>query len=165
MSNSIFIIIMLLIGFGLYVSVKRKWSKREVELNNFAYEMQRDFAESTVSLNKGVDYYKTVSSFYEQQGYTISKHPDFATDFIAKKNKEILFIRVQSPSEKTDISAKVFQTFIGQTVLYAMDNPIYSSYELSWVYVCSKMLCDQSARIFIKKYENRLKFEVIKAEE
>lgn len=164
MSNSIFIIVMLLIGFGLYISVKRKWSKREDELNSFAYEMQRDFAETTVSLNKGVDYYKTVSSFYEQLGYTVSKHPDFATDFIAKRNKEIIFIRVQSPSEKSDITAKVFQTFIGQTVLYAMDNPLYSSYQLSWVYVCSKMFCDQSAKIFIKKYENRLNFELIKEE-
>lgn len=163
MSNSIFIIAMLLVGAGLYISVNRKWKKRETELNNFAYEMQRDFAENTVSLNKGVDYYKTVQSFYEQQGYTITKHPDFATDFIAKKDKSILFIRVQSPTERSDITAKVFQTFIGQTVLYAMDNPLYENYELSWSYVCSKMMCDKSARIFINKYENKLKFELIEA--
>ena len=163
MSNSIFIIAILLVGVGLYISVSRKWKKRETELNNFAYEMQRDFAENTVSLNKGVDYYKTVQSFYEEQGYSVSKHPDFATDFIAKKDKNILFIRVQSPTERSDISAKVFQTFIGQTVLYAMDNPLYESYELSWSYVCSKMMCDKTARIFINKYENKLKFELIEA--
>ncbi len=164
MSNSIFIIALMLVGAGLYISVNRKWKKREAELNNFAFEMQRDFAESTVSLKKGIDYYKSVQSFYEQQGYTVSKHPEFATDFIAKKDKNILFIRVQSPTERSDITAKSFQTFIGQTVLYAMDNPLYESYELSWAYVCSKMMCDKSARLFINKYENKLKFELIEAE-
>lgn len=163
MSNSIFIIALILVGAGLYISVSRKWKKREAELNNFAYEMQRDFAESTVTINKSVDYYKTVKDFYENQGYTISKHPDFTTDFIAKKDKDILFIRVQSPSERSDITAKSFQTFIGQTVLYAMDNPLYEAYEISWAYVCSKMMCDKSARLFINKYENKLKFELIEA--
>ncbi len=161
MSNSIFVVAMLLIAFGLYISLSRKWRKRETELNNFAYEMQRDFAQNTVSLNKGVDYFKQVQSFYEQQGYNVSKHPDFTTDFIAKKGKEICFIRIQSPMEKSDISAKVIQTFIGQTVLYAMDNPLYDNYRLSWSYVCSKMLCDKSARIFINKHADRLKFELI----
>jgi len=163
MSSSVFIIAMLLLGAGLYISISRKWKKRETELNNFAYEMQRDFAENTVSLKKGVDYYKTVHSFYEEQGYTISKHPDFSTDFIAKKEKSILFIRVQSPMEKSDITAKSFQTFIGQTVLYAMDNPLYENYELAWTYVCSKMMCDKSARLFINKYQDKLKFELIEA--
>ncbi len=163
MSNSIFIIAMLLLGTGVYLSISRKWKKRENELNNFAYEMQRDFAENTVSLQKGVDYYETVQSFYEQQGYTVSKHPDFSTDFIAKKEKNILFIRVQSPMEKSDITAKSYQTFIGQTVLYAMDNPLYENYELSWAYVCSKMMCDKTARIFINKYQNKLTFELIEA--
>ena len=164
MSNAIFIIALVLLGYGLYVSVNRKWKKRENELNDFAYEMQREFAESTVSLNKSIDYYKTVQSFYEAQGYTVSKHPDFSTDFIAKKEKTILFVRVQTPNEKSDITAKSFQAFIGQTVLYAMNNPLYESYELSWAYACSKMMCDQTARIFIKKYENKLKFELIEAE-
>ncbi len=164
MSNSIFVIAIMLVGVGLYISLSRKWKKREIELNNFAYEMQRDFAESTVSLKKGIDYYKTVQSFYEQQGYTVSKHPDFATDFIAKKEKSILFIRVQNPTERSDITAKSFQTFIGQTVLYAMDNPLYAVYDLSWAYVSSKMVCDKTARLFINRYENKLKFELIEAE-
>ena len=42
MSNSIFIVAMLLIGFGLYFSISRKWKKREEEINSFAYEMQRE---------------------------------------------------------------------------------------------------------------------------
>ncbi len=163
MSNSIFIIAMLLLGTGVYLSISRKWKKRENELNNFAYEMQRDFAENTVSVQKGVDYYKTVQSFYEKQGYTVSKHPDFATDFIAKKEKNILFIRVQSPMEKSDITAKSYQIFIGQTVLYAMDNPLYENYALAWAYVCSKMMCDKTARIFINKYQDKLRFELIEA--
>ena len=161
MSNSIFIIALVLLGLGLYYSINRKWKKRENELNDFAFEMQREFAQKTHSLNKGVDFYKEVQNFYENKGYTLSKHPDFPTDFIAKKDKEIRFIRIQSPDNKQSITANLFQTFIGQTVLYAMDNPVYESYELKWSYVCSKMLCDQSARIFIKRYENKVDFELI----
>ena len=163
MSSSIFIIALAIIVYGLYYSINRKWKKRENELNVFAYDMQREFAQKTNSLNKSVDYYGNVKRFYEEQGYTISKHPDFATDFIAKKAKDILFIRVQAPGETQNISANSFQTFVGQTVLYAMDNPIYSAYTIHWSYVCSKMMCDQSARIFMKRYENRLNFELIEA--
>jgi len=163
MSNSIFIIAFFLIIYGLYFSINRKWKKRENELSNLAYEMQREFAQKTDSLNKGVDYYANVKAFYEDQGYTISKHPDFATDFIAKKEKDILFIRVQSPSDNQDITANHFQSFVGQTVLYALDNPLYSPYTIHWSYVCSKMMCDHSARTFMKRYEDRLKFELIEA--
>lgn len=163
MSNSIFIIALAIIVYGLYYSINRKWKKRENELNDFAYDLQREFAQKTESLNTGVDYYTNVKAFYQDQGYTISKHPDFATDFIAKKAKDIIFIRVQSPNETQNVNANVFQTFVGQTVLYALDNPLYASYTLHWSYVCSKMMCDQSARIFMKRYENKLKFELIEA--
>lgn len=163
MSNSIFFIALAIIIYGLYYSINRKWKKRERELNDFAYDMQREFAQKTDSLNKSVDYYAHVKSFYEDQGYTMTKHPDFATDFIAKKEKEIVFIRVQSPNETHNINANAFQTFVGQTVLYALDNPLYASYTIHWSYVCSKMMCDQSARIFIKRYESRLNFELIEA--
>lgn len=163
MSNSIFVMTLLLIGLGLYFAINKKWKKREAELNSFAYEMQREFAQKTQSVNSGVNYYKKVQEVYEGQGYTVSKHPDYATDFIAKKAKDIVFIRVQAPGDNQSITAKLFQTFIGQTVLYAMDNPLYGAYTLQWHYVCSKMMCDQSARIFIKGHEERLKFELIEA--
>jgi len=145
----------------MYFYISRKWKKREKEFDNFAYEMQRDFAENSPSLDQGVDFYTSVQSFYEGQGYTLSKHPDFVTDFIAKKEKEILFIRIQSPQNKQSITAQLFQVFVGQTALYTMDNPLYDNYTLKWAYVCSKMMCDQSARIYIKKYGDRLKFELI----
>lgn len=161
MSNSIFIIVLIIILYGLYYSINRKWKKRELELNDFAYDMQREFAQKTETLNKGVDYYSDVKVHYESQGYTVSKHPDFPTDFIAKKEKDIFFIRVQSPSDNQDITANRFQVFVGQTVLYALDNPLYASYTIHWSYVCSKMMCDQSARIFMKRYENRLQFDLI----
>lgn len=162
MSNSIFIVAMLLIGFGLYFSISRKWKKREEEINSFAYEMQRELQKTDQCISKGTDYYKWVQEFYTQQGYTLSKHPDFVTDFILKKEKEITFVRIQTPADNQSITAKSFQTFVGQTVLYALDNPLYASYELKWSYVAPKMLCDQSARIFISKHEERLHFELIK---
>ncbi len=162
MSNSIFIVSMLLIGFGLYFSISRKWKKREEEINSFAYDMQRELQKTDQCVSKGIDYYKLVQEFYTQLGYTISKHPDFVTDFILKKEKEITFLRIQSPSDNQSITAKSFQTFVGQTVLYALENPLYASYELKWSYVASKMMCDQSARIFISKHEERLHFELIK---
>ncbi len=164
MSNSIFIIALLLLGGALYFYLNYKWKKREQKVNDFAYEMQRDFAASTQTLNKGVDYYKSVQDFYEDRGYTLSKHPDFTTDFIAKKEKSILFIRIQAPHDKQSITAKLFQVFVGQTVLYALDNPLYAAYDLSWTYVCSRMMCDRTARIYMKRYENRLKFELIEVE-
>lgn len=162
MSNSIFIVAMLLIGFGLYFSISRKWKKREEEINSFAYDMQRELQKTDQCISKGVDYYKLVQEFYTQQGYTLSKHPDFVTDFILKREKEIRFVRIQSPSDNQSITAKSFQTFVGQTVLYALENPLYASYELRWSYVCPKMMCDQSAKIFISKHEGRLSFELIK---
>jgi len=164
MSNTIFILGFFLLGGGVYFYVSTKWKKREKEFNNFAYKMQRDFAESSQSLNTGIDFLTKVKIFYEDQGYTLSKHPDFTSDYIAKKDKEILFIRIQGPENKQSITAQLFQNFVGQTVMYALDNPIYEAYELRWSYVCSKMMCDQSARIYIKKYEDKLKFELIEIE-
>jgi len=161
MSNSIFIVAMLLIGFGLYFSISRKWKKREEKINSFAYDIQRELQKTDQCVTKGIDYYKLVQEFYTQQGYTISKHPDFVTDFILKKEKEITFVRIQSPGDHQSITAKSFQTFVGQTVLYALDNPLYASYALKWSYVCSKMMCDQSAKIFISKHEDKLRFELI----
>lgn len=163
MSNSIFVMMLALLGLGLYFYINNKWKKRESALNEFAFEMQREFAKKTQSVSSGTDYFKKVQAFYEAQGFNVSKHPDFVSDFIAKKAKDIIFIRVQTPDNTQGISANSFQTFIGQTVLYAMDNPLYGAYNLHWHYVCSKMMCDQSARIFIKRYENKLKFELIEA--
>ncbi len=152
-----------LLGLGLYFYINKKWKKRESALHEFTFEMQREFAKKTQSLSSGADYYKNVQAFYEAQGFSTTKHPDFVTDFIAKKAKNIIFIRVQTPDNTQSITANSFQTFIGQTVLYAMDNPLYEAYDLQWHYVCSKMMCDQSARIFIKRYEDKLKFELIEA--
>jgi len=161
MSSTIFVILFFALSAGLYWYVNKKWSKRQSAVDEFAFEMQREFAVKTEVINKGVDYYKTVQNFYESREYSISKHPDFATDFIAKKEKEVLFIRVQSPHDKKDITASSFQQFVGQSVLDALDNPLYDSYTIKWAYVCSKMMCDQSAKIFINKYDERLKFELI----
>ena len=163
MSNAIFIMLFMLLAAAVYVYTNKRWKKREKEFDDFAYEMQRDFSENTQSLSTGIDFYDRVKTFYEDQGYTLSKHPDFVTDYIGKRDKEILFIRVQGPQDKQSITAQLLQTFIGQTAMYALDNPLYAEYELRWVYVCSKMMCDQSARIYIKKYENRLKFELLEA--
>jgi len=165
MSNTIFIIAFFALGTGMYFYANQKWKKRESEFDEFAYKMQRDFNASTPTLDTGIDFYKRVERFYEEQGYTLSKHPDFATDYIGKKEKEILFIRLQTPDNKQDITAKLIQTFVGQTVMYALDNPLYSSYTLNWAYACSKMMCDQSARIYIKKYEERLRFDLVELEQ
>jgi len=162
MSNTIFVLAFVMLSGGMYFYARTKWKKREKEFNDYAYKMQCDFADSTPTLNTEIDFYTTVKTFYEEQGYTLSKHPDFSTDYIAKKDKTILFIRVQGPQNKQSITAQLFQTFVGQTVLYALSNPLYAVYELRWAYVCSKMMCDQSARIYIKKYEERLRFELIK---
>lgn len=164
MSNSIFIVAILLIAYGLYYSINRKWKKREKELNSFAYEMQRELQKTDQPVSKGIDYYKRVEEFYKEQGYTVTKHPDFVTDFILKKDKEITFIRIQSPNNNQSVTANTLQGFVGQTVLYALNNPLYASYELKWSYVCSKMLCDRSAKIFIDKYRDKVNFELIKEE-
>ncbi len=163
MSSTLFVILFFILIAGLYFYVNKKWSKRQADVNDFAFEMQREFATKTETLNEGVNYYKTVQNFYESREYTLNKHPDFPTDFIAKKDKEILFIRVQSPQDNRDITAKAFHEFVGQSVLYALDNPLYQSYTIKWAYVCSKMMCDKSAKIFINKYDERLKFELIEA--
>ncbi len=164
MSSTLFVILFFALCGGLYFYINKKWSKRQQEVNEFAFEMQREFAVETKSVSKNINYYKTVQDFYEAKGYSVSKHPDFSTDFIAKKEKEILFIRVQNPQNNQDITAKSIQGFIGQNVLSALDNPLYERYTIKWVYVCSKMMCDQSARIFISKYKERLSFELIEVQ-
>ena len=161
MSNSFFIILFFALGGGLYFYVNKKWSKRQAEVDEFAYEMQQEFAVATPTLSKNINYYKTVQDFYENKSYSVSKHPDFTSDFIAKKGKEILFIRVQTPQQKQDITALSFQNFVGQSVLYALENPLYEAYTLKWTYVSSKVMIEQSARIFINKYKERLAFELI----
>jgi len=164
MSSTLFVILFFALCGGLYFYLNKKWSKRQAQVDEFAFEMQRDLAVQTESIGKSVNYYKTVQDVYEAKGYSISKHPDFTTDLMAKKEKEILFIRIQSPQEKQDITAKSFQGFVGQSVLYALENPHYKAYTIKWVYVCSKMMCDQSARIFISKYKERLSFELIEVQ-
>ncbi len=164
MSSTLFVILFFALCGGLYFYINKKWSKRQQEVNEFAFEMQREFTIETKSVSKNVNYYKTVQDFYEAKGYSVSKHPDFTTDFIAKKDKEILFIRVQSPQNNQDITAKSIQGFIGQSVFDALDNPLYESYSIKWEYVCSKMMCEQSARIFINKHKERLNFELIEVQ-
>jgi hypothetical protein len=164
MSSVLFVVLFFALVGGLYFYINKKWSKRQTEVNEFAFEMQRELRVNTETISKSVNYYKTVQDFYEAKGYSVSKHPDFTTDFMAKKEKEILFIRIQSPQDKQDITAKSFQGFVGQSVLYALDNPLYESYTIKWDYVCSKMLCDQSVRIFMNKYKERLGFELIEVE-
>lgn len=162
MSNTIFFIVFILLCGGMYLYVSSKWKKREKEFDKFSNEMQREFIVNTPSLKTGIDFYVRVQRFYEAQGYSLNKHPDFPTDYIAKKGKEILFIRIQDPQNTQSITAQLFQTFVGQTVMYAFHNPLYASYELKWAYVCSKMMCDRTAKIYINKYEDKLKFELIK---
>jgi len=164
MSSTLFVILFFALAGGLYFYINKKWSKRQAEVNEFAYEMQRELIVNTETVNKSVNYFKTVQDFYEAKGYSVSKHPDFATDFMAKREREILFIRVQSPQNSQDITAKLFQEFVGQSVLYALDNPLYEAYTIKWAYVCSKMMCDQSARIFMSKYKERLAFELIEVQ-
>ncbi len=165
MSSSLFILSILFLGFATYYYLNQKWKKRESAINDFAFEIQKELRQSNTVISQGIDYFKQVQMHFEAQGYSLSKHPDFSTDFIAKKDKEIRFIRVQGPQERADITAKVYQTFVGQTVLYALNNPLYASYELKWSYVCSKMMCDRSAKIYISKYEDRLTFELIEVGE
>jgi len=164
MSSTLFVILFFALCGGLYFYINKKWSKRQEEVNEFAFEMQRDLVVQTESVSKSVNYYTTVQEFYEAKGYSVSKHPDFATDFMAKKEKEILFIRVQNPQNNQDITAKTIQEFVGQSVLYVLDNPLYEAYTIKWNYVCSKMMCDQSARIFMSKYKERLAFELIEVQ-
>lgn len=149
-------------AFALYYYTSKKINKRESEFNDFAYKMQKDFLENSPTINKGLDYYKIVQDFYTQKGYTLSKHTDYATDFIAKQANEILFIRIQGPEDKKSISAQVLQNFIGQTVLPVLDDKAHT---ISWAYVCSKMMCDRSAKILLNNYETKLKFELIEAVE
>ena len=157
----------LLLSFGLlggivYWYVNRNFKKHESKFDEFAYNMQKDFLENSPTLAKGLDYYKLVQDFYTQKGYILSKHPDYPTDYIAKRANEILFVRIQAPADKSSITAQVLQSFIGQTVLQVIDD---RSHDISWAYVCSKMMCDRSAKIMISSYETRLKFELISAEE
>ncbi|MDF1881435.1 hypothetical protein JHD50_09005 [Sulfurimonas sp. MAG313] len=76
----------------------------------------------------------------------------------SKKSGETLFIRIQAPGIKHDITAQVIQNFVGQTVLPTLDD---KSTRVSWHYVCSKMMCDRSAKILIAANETRLKFELV----
>jgi hypothetical protein len=85
----------------------------------------------------------------------------FLLGVIAKKAQTILFIRVQGPQDKQTIDARSFQSFVGQTVLYSLENPLYKAYDLKWVYVCSKMMCDKSAKIYINAHQESLAFEQI----
>ncbi len=161
MSSFLFLLSILVLGYATYYYLNQKWKKRESAINDFAFEIQRELRQSNTEISQGVDYFKQVQNHFEDLGYTLTKHPDFSTDFIAKKDKEICFIRIQGPQERSDITAKVYQNFVGQTVLYALDNPLYASYALKWRYVCSKMMCDRSAKIYMKKYEERLAFDLI----
>ena len=158
MSNFTFIFGIGLLGAFVYWYVNRNFKKHETKFDEFAYKMQKDFLESSPVVNEGLDYYKTVQDFYTQKGYTLSKHPDYVTDFVAKQGNEILFIRIQAPQDKKTISAQVLQNFIGQTVLQVIDD---KSHSVSWAYVCSKMMCDRSAKILISSYETKLKFELL----
>jgi len=165
MTNTLFILSFFALGAGIYFYSRQKWQKHESAFNEYAVKMQTDVLVNNTKVNEGIDYMQEVKAFYEDQGYSLSKHPNFSTDFIAKKEKNILFIRVQGLQNKQDITAKLYQEFVGQTVLYALDNPLYSNYELSWTYVCSKMMCDKSAKIYIKSYEDKLRFELIELKE
>ncbi len=158
MSNFIFILGLGILLFSAYIYTNKKWKKREKEFDDYAYKMQKDFLDNSPALDKGLDYYKLVQDFYTNKGYSLSKHPSFATDFIAKKDKDIMFIRVQGPQDKKDITAQVLQNFVGQTVLQVIDD---KEHQVSWVYVCSKMMCDKSAKIYMKSYENKVNFELI----
>jgi len=160
MSNLLFVFGLILLGVIVYVYTNKKWKKREKEFDEYAYKLQKEFVETSPAIETGRDYYKTVQDFFIQKGYELTKHANYVTDFIAKKDKEILFIRIQSPQDKKDITAQVFQHFIGQTVLQVLDD---KEHDIKWTYVCSKMMCDKSARVFINSYENKLKFELIEA--
>jgi len=162
MSSFSFILIIGLMGLGIYYYAKRKVSTKEKEFNDFAMKMQKDFLENSPALHKGVDYQKIVHDFYTSKGYSLSKHSDFTSDLIAKRDNEIVFIRIQGPESKKDITAEVLQHFIGQTVLSILDD---KSHTISWIYVCSKMMCDRSAKVLLKKYETKLQFELIEAVE
>lgn len=162
MSSFSFILAIGILIFVVYYYTTKKVSKRENEFNDFAYKMQKDFLENSPTLNKGLDYYKIVQDFYTRKGYTLSKHTDYPSDFIAKQANEILFIRIQGPEDKKSVSAQVLQNFIGQTVLPVLDDKAHS---ITWAYVCSKMMCDRSAKILLNNYETKLKFELIEAVE
>jgi len=161
MSNFLFIFTLLFLGTFVYWYSKRNMKKHENKFDDFAYKMQKDFLENSPSLAKGLNYYKIVQEFYEEKGYTLRKNTDYPTDFIATKTDEILLIRVQGPENKKAITAEVLQNFIGQTVLKVIDD---KNHVISWAYVCSKMMCERSAKIMTNAYETRLKFELIKAE-
>jgi len=161
MSSFAFILSFGLLGAIVYWYVNNNYKKHETKFDDFALKMQKDFLENSPAIAQGLDYYKIVQDFYTHKGYTLTKHPDYATDFIAKQDDEILFIRIQSPQDKKAISAQVLQNFIGQTVLQVIDD---KSHCVSWAYVCSKMMCERSAKILINSYETKVKFELIKAE-
>lgn len=161
MSSFTFIFGLGFLAAFVYWYVNRNFKKHENKFDDFAYKMQKDFLDNSPTIAKGVDYYKIVQDFYTQKGYTLKKHPDYPTDFIAKQDNEILFIRIQAPGDKQAITAQVLQNFIGQTVLQIIDD---KSHSVSWAYVCSKMMCERSAKIMISSYETKLKFELIKAQ-
>jgi len=158
MSNFIFLLGFVILFIAVYIYTNKKWSKREKEFDDFAYKMQKDFLDNSPVLDQGLDYYKRVQEFYTDKGYSLSKHPSYPTDFIATKGKDILFIRIQGPQDKKNITAQVLQNFVGQTVLQIIDDKEHNA---SWVYVCSKMMCDKSAKIYMKSYENKVSFELI----
>lgn len=158
MSNFIFILGIVILFIVVYIYINKKWSKREKEFDDFAYKMQKEFLDNSPTLDKGLDYYKHVQDFFTNKGYSLSKHPSFVTDFIAKKGKQIVFIRIQGPQDKKDITAQTLQNFVGQTVFQVIDD---KEHDASWIYVCSKMMCDKSAKLYMKSYESKVSFELI----
>jgi len=158
MSNTLFILGLIILGAVVYVYTNKKWKKREKEFDDYAFKMQKEFIENSPAVETGRDYYKTVQDFFTEKGYQLSKHSNYATDFIAKKDKELMFIRIQGPQDKKSITAQSLQNFIGQTVLQVLDD---REHTISWTYVCSKMMCDRSAKILINNHESKLKFELI----
>ena len=158
MSTTIFILGLIFSGSILYLYLSKQWQKREQEFDKFAYKMQKDFLDSSIPMHTGIDYYKQVESFFKDKGYDLCKHTSFPTDYIAKKDKEVMFIRIQAPQDKQSITAQTLQSFIGQTVLETLDD---KEHTIRWTYVCSKMMCDKSAKILLRAYETKVKFERI----
>ena len=158
MSNTLFILGLIFLGVFVYIYTNKKWKQREKAFDAYAYKLQKEFVQSSPAVETGRDYYKTVEDFFTEKGYTLSKQPNYATDLLAKKENEILFIRIQGPQDKKSITAQSLQNFIGQTVLQVLDDKEHS---ISWSYVCSKMMCDKSAKILINNHESKLKFELI----
>ena len=158
MSNILFILGLTLLAVTLYIYTNKKWKKREKEFNDYAYNLQKEFVNTSPAVQTGLDYYQKVQDYFMEKGYELKKHSSYTTDYIATKEQEILFIRIQGPQDKKSITAQTLQNFIGQTVLQVLDD---KEHKISWSYVCSKMMCDKSAKIFLNNYESKVKFELI----